>query len=318
MAIDPDVQVELELLATRIDEFSTDGVVIVEPDDDIQAALNSNPYIVRPSPGVHHWDETVYFPIEGRTPSLIGYGPEATRVEWESDGGTALVGQNKGNQRVKGIYFKAGSGKPDCWYDNSADSAQDWGEWVEDCFFANWNTETGIAAVRLGLTINAHLTRVRFGGGKGPAIWAKGGGGSFALDRFTVDSSAADDVFGGLLRFDWLGGQKAVIEVTNGRVESSGRDYAAPYGIIHIDSAVGPAPVMVHMRSVDVDLGSPIATPHALVAVTGTNNVSGHFTFMNVKTLSNPTKIVPLSNVKGVPSVDERKGSSVLLYVHGN
>ncbi len=325
MAIDPDVQDQLDGVYARLGELegAPEGVVTVEPGEDVQPAMDSNPYIVRLAPGLHRWDESVFFPTSGRVPSLIGYGPIATQVRWETDGGTALIGSNAGNQQVKGIYFRAGSGKPDCWYDNSADSAQDWGEWVEECFFADWNTETGTAAIKLGNTVNAHLSKLRFGGGRGPAIWAPnqhGGLGSLALDRFTVDSSAADDVFGGLLRFDWKSGsQKAVIEVTNGRIESSGRDYAAPYGIVHIDSPEGPSPVMVHTRSLDIDLGSPIVNPHAVVAVTGSSSVSGNFTLMNVKTSSNPTKIVPVSNVKGTPTINEQdRWGNILLYAHGS
>ncbi len=311
MAIDPDVQVKLDSLVV-------DGVTLVKPGDDLQAAFDEQPYIVQLAPGDHHWDGSKSFPGSDPVPDLIGYGPGATRVFWEADGGTVLIGGAKGNQRVKGIQFQAGSGKPDCWFDNTA-SVQDWGSWIEECYFGSWNRDTGTAAIKLGNNVNAHLSKIRFGGGKGPAILATGKLGSFVLDRFTIDtSSTPDGVFGGLLRVDWRGGQKMVVEISNGRVEATGREYAPPHGLVHIHSdRWTPAPVMVHLRSLDVDLSDGITIPHALVAVTA-DGVTGHFNFQNIKTWARPEPMVPVSGVAGTPhQVIIGHGDDIISYLHG-
>ncbi len=245
---------------------------------------------------------------------LVGFGPGVTEVRWEADCGTVLIGGNKGNQRLKGINFRAGSGRPDCWFDNTA-SVQDWGSWIEECYFGSWNRDTGTAAVKLGRLVNAHMMKIRFGGGKGPAIYVRGGLGSFALDRFTIDtSSTPGGVFGGLLRVDWKGGQQIVVEITNGRVESSGSEYAAPFGLVHVHAErSSPAPVSVHLRSLDIDFTTSITEPHALVAVTG-SSVQGNFNYQNVKTWSGAVEIEPvLGNVTGEP---QQSIGRFLSYIH--
>ncbi len=139
--------------------------------------------------------------------------------------------------------------------------------------------------------MNAHLSDLRFGGGGGPAIQVEASMGSFTLDRFTVDSAGAGEGnFGGVVEFRFQGGQPFVATITRGRIEASGRNYAAPRGIIHVNG-VGPAPHLLRVSDLDIDLGAPNMEPHYVVAgvrdTTGTHGYTGHVTISHVKGLGN-------------------------------
>ncbi len=92
-----------------------DGVVVVKPGKHPQSAVDSHPAIVALAPvdgfgAVHQWDEPVVFPNHDPVPDLVGFGVSASVVKWETDGGSAIVGTDKGNQQIRGIQFRAGSG----------------------------------------------------------------------------------------------------------------------------------------------------------------------------------------------------------------
>lgn len=227
--------------------------IMVEP-------ASTRPRVIQLGAGDYHRTGPLVWPDVDPVPSIQGYGPFQTRIYWDTDGGTCFQMSDHGTEYVKGIGFRPGTGKPDCWYDNSADTAHDYGEHIIDCFFGDWNTTTGTAAVKLGQTINVFLDRVRFGGGKGPAILAKGQLGTINIDRFTVDSNAAEGQFGGLLQLDYTQGQQMTVRVANGRVECSGDDYAAPRALVRVVGGSG-TPALVLLENVQIDLGS-ITEPH--------------------------------------------------------
>ena len=191
---------------------------------------------------------------------ILGDGPFVTFITWDAAGGTCMS-RSTATAWMKGIRFKEGTGKPDIWLDMDGLSAQDWGSWLEEVFFDDWNDTTGIAAIRTGLLVNCHWRNLRFGGGKGFGIVLKAGTlGTFVLENFTMDTaSAASAVVKGLINVHKTAQGTFALRLANGRVENTSVEWVDPAALIWIDSDpvnnLGIIPVSIHLDNLDLALG---------------------------------------------------------------
>ena len=189
----------------NVKDFGATGDGSTDDTTAIQAAFDAadaaqvfgvnGPVVVFP-PG----DYRVVSVLTWKQHDIVAMGQTSTRIKWDAAGGTCIQ-RTTGTASVKGLRFVGGTGKPDIWLDLSSDST-DYGDWLEDCFFTDWNDTTGECAIKTGSIVNLHMRRVRFGGGKGYCIVSKSSAGtaSFDLTQFTVDfSGAAANVFKGVL-----------------------------------------------------------------------------------------------------------------------
>ena len=225
--------------------------------------------------GKAKYKETVVFPAgayglsqgllleSGNYPNLLGEGPFGSVLSWNLDGGSCITGA-PGASYIRGFRFEGDTGKPDVWVDYDTDRDTDWGENIEDCFFHDWNPETGIAAVRFGRVLNGHYRNIRFGAGRGFAIRLKtsAAGGNFVLENFTMDSQwMPPDIVNGFINVTKGSGNQFEMRLANGRIENSSVAWTNPSGVIWVDSdppnKLGVVPIAVHFDNVDLSADGP-------------------------------------------------------------
>lgn len=224
--------------------------------------------------GKAKYKETVVFPAgayglsqgllleSGNYPNLLGEGPFGSVLSWNLDGGSCITGA-PGASYIRGFRFEGDTGKPDVWVDYDTDRDTDWGENIEDCFFHDWNPETGIAAVRLGRVLNGHYRNIRFGAGRGFAIRLKtsAAGGNFVLENFTMDSQwMPPDIVNGFINVTKGSGNQFEMRLANGRIENSSVPWTDPSAIIWIDSdddKLGVVPIVAHLDNLDLSADGP-------------------------------------------------------------
>ncbi len=246
----------------NVKDFGATGDGTTDDTTAIQAAFDAADAAaqVTHAPAVYFpmGDYTVTSKLTWKGHHILGDGPFVTYITWDAAGGTCIE-RTGGTVWMKGLRFRGGTGKPDIWLDMITDST-DFGDWLEDLFFDDWNDTTGIAAIRTGSIINCHWRNLRFGGGKGFAIIIKGGTlGTFVLDNFTLDTaSAAASVFNGFINVHKTVQGSFQMRVANGRIENSGTEWTDPSGVIWIDSDpinnLGIIPATIHLDNLDIEL----------------------------------------------------------------